>query len=97
MTYLNVVFKAESREKERLRDEAKKAKKLETSFRTLLSDTFGEDLTPETAWDDIVGKIEKESAFLAVTDEAERLRMFKDYQKDLEETCMHNHGNPKQR
>ena len=72
-------------------------KKLETSFRTLLSDTFGEDITGETKWEDIVGKIEKESAFLAVQDEQERLRMFKDYQKDLEETCMHNHGNTKAR
>jgi len=95
LAYNSLLEKAESREKERLRDEAKKAKRLETSFRSLLSDKFGEELTPETPWDDVVAKIEKESAFQAVTDEAERQRMFKDYQKDLEETCMHNHGNPK--
>jgi len=95
LAYNSLLEKAESREKERLRDEAKKQKKLETSFRTLLSDTFGEDITGETKFEDIVGKIERESAFLAVADDQERLRMFRDYQRDLEETCMHNHGNTK--
>ena len=79
------------------KEEAKKQKKLETSFRTLLSDTFGEDITGETKFEDIVGKIERESAFLAVADDQERLRMFRDYQRDLEEICMHNHGNTKAR
>ena len=63
-------FQAELKEKDRLRDEAKKLKRLETSFRTLLSDKFGEDITPESQWEDIVGKIENESAFKAVTGQA---------------------------
>ena len=63
-------FQAELKEKDRLRDEAKKLKRLETSFRTLLSDKFGEDITPESQWEDIVGKIENESAFKAVTGRA---------------------------
>ena len=64
------MFQAELKEKDRLRDEAKKLKRLETSFRTLLSDKFGEDITPESQWEDIVGKIENESAFKAVTGRA---------------------------
>merc|ERR1719295_64000 len=92
LAFNSLLEKAELKEKDRLRDEAKKLKRLETSFRTLLSDKFGEDITPDSQWEDIVGKIENESAFKAVTDESERLRMFRDYLKDLEETCLHNHS-----
>merc|ERR1712193_540393 len=39
-------------------------------------------------------KIQGKEAFAAVT-EAQAEKMFKDYQKDLGETCLHNHGKRK--
>ena len=95
LTYNALLEKAESKEKEKQKDEAKKLKKLETGFRSLLSDVFGEDITSETQFEDVAKKVEDEAAFQAVP-EGERARMFKDYVRDLEETCMHNHSNTKQ-
>ena len=53
LIFLILKFQAELKEKDRLRDEAKKLKRLETSFRTLLSDKFGEDITPGLATNSI--------------------------------------------
>ena len=92
LTYNALLEKAESREKERLKEEARKLKKLETNFRILLSDVFGEKMDSKTQWEDIRSKLEGEAAFEAIPHEYEKVRMFKDFQKDLEETCMHNHG-----
>merc|ERR1711994_69284 len=95
LTYNALLEKAESREKERQKEESRKLKKLETSFRLLLSDMFGEKLDGSLQWEDVRPKLEGESAFEAIPHEYEKIRMFKDFQKDLEETCMHNHGGSK--
>merc|ERR1712227_926865 len=44
LTYNALLEKAETKEKERQKEESRKLKKLETSFRLLLSDMFGEKL-----------------------------------------------------
>merc|ERR1711953_1561813 len=95
LTYNALLEKAESREKERQKEESRKLKKLETNFRLLLSDMFGEKLEGSLQWEDVRPKLEGESAFEAIPHEYEKIRMFKDFQKDLEETCMHNHGGSK--
>ena len=95
LTYNALLEKAESREKERQKEEARKMKKLETNFRLLLSDMFGEKIDSSMQWEDIRPKLEGEAAFEAIPHEYEKIRMFKDFQKDLEETCMHNHGGSK--
>merc|ERR1712088_606553 len=41
-----------------------------------------------------MAKIQDKEAFSAVT-ESQAEKMFKDYQKDLGETCLHNHGKRK--
>merc|ERR1712141_745700 len=95
LTYNALLEKAESREKERQKEEARKLKKMETNFRLLLSDMFGEKMDSSMQWEDIRPKLEGEAAFEAIPHEYEKVRMFKDFQKDLEETCMHNHGGSK--
>merc|ERR1739848_782864 len=44
LTYNALLEKAESREKERQKEESRKLKKMETNFRILLSDMFGEKM-----------------------------------------------------
>merc|ERR1711953_924651 len=44
LTYNALLEKAESREKERQKEESRKLKKMETNFRLLLSDMFGEKM-----------------------------------------------------
>ena len=95
LTYNALLEKAESREKERQKEEARKLKKMETNFRLLLSDMFGEKMDSAMQWEDVRPKLEGEAAFEAIPHEYEKVRMFKDFQKDLEETCMHNHGGSK--
>merc|ERR1712141_331953 len=84
LTYNALLEKAESRGKERQKEEARKMKKLETNFRLLLSDMFGEKMDSSMQWEDIRQKLEGEGAFEAIPHEYEKIRMFKDFQKDLE-------------
>merc|ERR1712043_130377 len=82
LTYNALLEKAESREKERQKEEARKLKKLETNFRLLLSDMFGEKMDSTMQWEEVRPKLEGESAFEAIQHEHEKVRMFKDFQKD---------------
>merc|ERR1712203_1087023 len=79
LTYNALLEKAESREKERQKEESRKLKKLETSFRLLLSDMFGEKLDSTMQWEEVRPKLEGESAFEAIQHEHEKVRMFKDF------------------
>ncbi|KAK2586266.1 hypothetical protein KPH14_001522 [Odynerus spinipes] len=88
LTYNLLLEKAEAREKERVKEETRKFKKLETSFKNLLK-TVNVDY--QVSWEDIRSKIEEEPDFKAITLESERVRIFKDYQHELEESCSHHH------
>lgn len=68
------MLKAEAREKERMREENRKQRKLETAFRSLLKEI---DVDYKSNWDDVRGQIENHQAFQAITLESERLRIFK--------------------
>merc|ERR1711936_816600 len=62
-----------------------------------LRGVFTEINVEETSsWTEVMAKIQDKEAFLAVT-EAQAEKMFKDYQKDLGETCLHNHGKKKRK
>lgn len=65
---------AEAREKERLREENRRQRKLEIAFRSLLKEM---DVDYKSDWDDVRGQIENHQAFQAITLESERLRIFK--------------------
>merc|ERR1712183_965103 len=53
LTYNALLEKAESREKERQKEESKKLKKIETNFRLLLSDMFGEKMDSTMQWEEV--------------------------------------------
>ncbi|XP_034936697.1 pre-mRNA-processing factor 40 homolog A isoform X2 [Chelonus insularis] len=88
LTYNLLLEKAEAREKERVKEETRKFKKLELAFKNLLK-SF--DVDYQVTWEDIRPKIEESADFKAITVESERLRIFKEYQHELEESCSHHH------
>ena len=73
LTYNVLLEKAEAREKERLKEEVRKQKKLESAFRSLLKDNA---ITVESTWENTRSKIENEQAFQDITLESERQRIF---------------------
>ncbi|MCL4120370.1 UNVERIFIED_CONTAM: hypothetical protein GTU68_008249 [Idotea baltica] len=94
LTYNALIEKAEAREKERQREEARKMKRLEQSFRSALK---ASGVDQNTVWDDVRESLQEESAFTAITVEAERIRIFKEYQQYLEEACGHLHSRSKKK
>merc|ERR1719400_584729 len=91
LTYNALQEKAESKDKERLKEETKKLRKLEGDLRALFTEINVEE---SSSWTEVMAKIQGKEAFAAVT-EAQAEKMFKDYQKELGETCLHNHGKRK--
>ncbi|KAL0274675.1 UNVERIFIED_CONTAM: hypothetical protein PYX00_002747 [Menopon gallinae] len=89
LTYNAFLEKAEAREKERIKEEARKLRKLENAFKNLLRQ---HEIDYKTEWTDIRGQLENEEAFTAITLESERIRIFKDYQHETEESCSHHHS-----
>ena len=74
--------KAELKENERLKDEARKQKRLESNFRQLLRSKF-ETLTEQSKWEDIKGQIDTDNDYLALTSESDRIRLFDEYHKQV--------------
>ena len=64
--------KAESKEKERVKEETRKIKKLEGGFRNLLNEL---GVTEESSWEEFRPKVEGTPAFEAITQEYERVRV----------------------
>ena len=92
LTYNSLLEKAESKEKERMKEENRKLRKLETNFRTMLAKL---PIEPSTPWETARPQLEKESEFEAIPHEYERARIYKEYMKDLEESCSHSHNKRK--
>merc|ERR1712156_717137 len=88
LTYNSLLEKAEAKEKERVKEESRKLRKLETNFRTLLAKL---PIEPTTPWETARPQLEKEPEFEAISQEYERARIYKEFMKDLEESCMHSH------
>ena len=94
LTYNSLLEKAESKEKERMKEETRKLRKLETSFRTMLAKL---PIEPSTPWETARPQLEKQPEFEAITQEYERARIYKEYMKDLEESCSHSHNKRKKK
>lgn len=88
LTYNLLLEKAEAREKERIKEETRKFKKLELGFKNLLKSV---EVSYQHLWEEIRSKIEEKPEFQAITLESERVRIFKEYQHELEESCNHHH------
>ena len=94
LTYNALIEKAEAREKERQKEEERKMKKMEQNLRSVFK-SMNVDIG--STWDDIRPEIMKTPAFTAITIESERIRIFKEYQQYLEETCGHHHARNKKK
>lgn len=94
LTFNSLLEKAEAREKERLKEEARKQRRLESSFRNMLRNTSPQ-IDSNSEWDEVRKQLEKESAFGNILLESERIRLFKEYQQTLEEACSHHHSKSK--
>lgn len=94
LTYNALIEKAEAREKERLKEEARKMRRLEAGLRAALK-SIGVD--SGSTWEDVRPRVQHLSSFTAVTIEAERIRIFKEYQQHLEEACGHHHSRNKKK
>ncbi|XP_034238603.1 pre-mRNA-processing factor 40 homolog A [Thrips palmi] len=92
LTYNALLEKAEARESQRQKDEARKFKKLEAAFKQLIKST---DVTYETPWEEARLKFEGDKAFEAITLESERVRIYKEFQHENEDSCAHYHIRPK--
>merc|ERR1712025_330158 len=91
LTYNALLEKAETKAKERQKEENKKLKKIEVELREYFTNM---NVDEKSSWDDIRIQIMDKEAFMAVTED-QAAKMFKDYQRDLTETCQHNHGKKK--
>ncbi|XP_004925558.1 pre-mRNA-processing factor 40 homolog A isoform X3 [Bombyx mori] len=89
LTYNSLLEKAETRKKEKLKEESKAQKKIESAFKWALSDANIDHLL---SWSEVKEKLDLNAPeFAAVTSEEDRIRIYKDYQHEQEESCMHYH------
>ncbi|KAF0288824.1 Pre-mRNA-processing factor 40 B [Amphibalanus amphitrite] len=94
LTYNSLLEKAEAREREKIKEENRKLKRLESAFKSMLRSL---EVEHGAVWDDVRPKLENEPAFNAVELESERVRIFKDYQQTLEDACGHHHSKSKKK
>lgn len=87
LTYQSLIEKAEQKEKERQRDEQKKAKKTESAFRSMLKK---HEINETSRFEDIKTKLADDEAYSSVGDEKECERLFNEYVSHLQEACLHH-------
>jgi pre-mRNA-processing factor 40 len=74
--------KAVLKEKERLKEEARKQKRLEASFKELLK-TKVTSLTDQSKWENVKDQIENDDNYLALSSELDRIRLFDEYHRQF--------------
>lgn len=79
--------KAELKEKERLKEENRKLKKVEQNFKSLLKKL---EIDETTKFDEVKEKICNEEAYLNISNDEERERIFNDLISQMQETCLHH-------
>merc|ERR1719430_330002 len=80
LTYNALLEKAETRDKERMKEEVKKLRKLEGELRTVFTELNVED---HSEWSEVRSLLEDKEAYQVVSEEQAE-KMFRDYQKDKE-------------
>ncbi|KAK9754051.1 hypothetical protein QE152_g1497 [Popillia japonica] len=85
LTYNSLLEKAEVKEKERIKEENKRMKKLENDFKKLLREM---NINFDLPWDEL----ENEDEYLAFASDSERSKVYKDFQHEMEESCSHHHS-----
>ncbi|KAF7259192.1 hypothetical protein EG68_06386 [Paragonimus skrjabini miyazakii] len=77
LSFESLLEKAQGRERERQRDDARRLRKLEQNFCEMLCSA--KFIRPDTTWEEIRDRLEDHPAFCAISLESERIRVFKDY------------------
>ncbi|XP_066564270.1 pre-mRNA-processing factor 40 homolog B [Amia ocellicauda] len=94
LTFNSLLEKAEAREKEREKEEARKLRRKEAAFRSMLKQATPA-LEPQANWEDVRERFLTDSAFAQITLESERIRLFKEFIAVLENECQHYHSKSK--
>ncbi len=87
ITFTNLLEKAELKERERVKEEQRKHKKLESNFKSLIKKL---DCDQNSKYADFKEKLEKDEAFKVLKSEMDAERVFNEYINELQETCLHH-------
>ncbi|XP_058529739.1 pre-mRNA-processing factor 40 homolog B isoform X5 [Ochotona princeps] len=88
---LKLLEKAEAREREREKEAARRVRRREAAFRSMLRQAVPA-LELGTAWEEVRERFVCDSAFEQITLESERIRLFREFLQVLEQTeCQHLH------
>lgn len=91
LTFNSLLEKAEAREREREKEEARRVRRREAAFRSMLRQA-APALELGTAWEEVRERFVCDSAFAQITLESERIRLFREFLQVLEQTeCQHLH------
>lgn len=82
MAFDSLLEKAHGRERERQRDDARRLRKLEQSFRDMLSSANFTD--SDVTWEEVRNRFANHPAFIALSLESERIRIFKEFLLSLQ-------------
>ncbi|XP_066287093.1 pre-mRNA-processing factor 40 homolog B-like isoform X2 [Branchiostoma lanceolatum] len=91
LSYNSLIEKAEAREKERQKEEARKQRRKEAAFKNMLKQATP-PLDTTSTWDDVRDRFVNDSAFDQILVESERARLFKEFIQALETECSHHHS-----
>ncbi|XP_040281411.1 pre-mRNA-processing factor 40 homolog B isoform X1 [Bufo bufo] len=90
LTFNSLLEKAEARERERGKEEARKFRRKEAAFKSMLKQA-APPLEIDSNWDDVRERFVGDSAFDQITVESERIRLFKEFMLSIENECQHHH------
>ncbi|XP_056418102.1 pre-mRNA-processing factor 40 homolog B isoform X3 [Hyla sarda] len=90
LTFNSLLEKAEARERERGKEEARKFRRKEAAFKSMLKQA-APPLELDSSWDDVRERFVGDSAFDQITVESERIRLFKEFMLSFENECQHHH------
>jgi len=76
LAFTSFLEKAEARDKERMKEEARKQKRIESAFRNMLKRSV---VTSQSTWERCRAQFEDEESFKQVVVEADRIRLFDEY------------------
>lgn len=93
LTYNSLLEKAETREKERLKEETRAIKKVESAFKWGLRSA---GVNHQLSWEEVSVNLDLQNVeFVAVTEESDRIRLYNEFQHEMEESCTHYHSKSK--
>ncbi len=87
LTFNSLLEKVELKEKEKLKEEHRKIKKLEQNFKNLLKKI---EINETTKFEEIKEKLVDEEAYQLINSDQDRERIFAEYLAQMQETCLHH-------